>query len=405
MKLLIAPGHYYINDYQGSEYTRAYECIKEISHDKSISGDAIVGFSDVDSLGSIKIHKLYSKKPEFISNIDRIKFPFLVLKKSLFLMRNKQYDCIWHLGPFALNKTFSLLALMNKKKIRFILGPIYTPFDREKYVINERETQKELNVKIKLPIYKKLDSLIFHYFSNVTKVLSDITLKNANKILTVEKYGTELLFKKGFTNTEVIHLGIMKNRFATKPRIKSNNFFNILTVCDLIPRKRVIDIIEAINKITSEYRIVNLKLTIVGDGPIRNALEHTVEEYKLNKYIKFIGRVPRTQVHEYFRNSDLFVFASVLDTMPGVYFEALTASLPMVIAENGSTDELVADEFGGIVVEGKNPAKMAEAIVKIINDSKLYEEMSKKNYLLSNTSYNFEKEIAKLKYILKKNDK
>jgi glycosyltransferase involved in cell wall biosynthesis len=403
MKLLIAPAHYYLNETTGSEQTRVYECIKALSKDKEISGDAITGFCELKKMGNINIHCVYKNRPTNINSLNRLFFPFLIYKKSINLIRHNSYDILWHIGPFAINKTFNLITLLNLKKLKFIVGPIYTPFDRDKFLLLEKENKKNLSKYGKTNM-KSLDSFLFTYFSNLTKYLSDLTLKKADKIITIEDSGKSLLEKKGLKNIETLHLGTIKDNFKTRPRVKKNNYYNLLTICYLLPRKRVSDIITALHKLVYEYKKTNLHLTIVGDGPMKNFLMHLAIKMKIKKYITFTGFVPRPGVHKFFVNSDIFIFASVLDTMPAVYFEAMTASLPMVIAENDSANELKKDGFGGFVVPGKRPEKMAEAIYKIISNNKLYTDFSKRNYALSNGSYSFDRSILRLKNILFNHD-
>lgn len=393
MKLLIAPVHYYISESLGSEYTRAYESLKYISQDNNISGDAIVGYSDESRMGKINIHSLYHQKPLYISSFDRFIFPFLVFIKSLALMKKNTYDCIWHIGPFAIDRTFSLLALWNRKRVRFVIGPVFTPFDLKK---NRKHAKKDE----KIPFWQRVDIFFYKYFSSIFKFLFLLTLRYSNKIIVIEKVGSELLKERQITNTEVIHLGIIPDKFFVKSRNKKIVFFNLLTACYLIERKRVIDLVDAVNLMVNKFNKKKFLLTIVGGGPIKKYLEKSVSSLGLNRYIKFVGQIPRTKVHNYYKKSDIFVSASTLDSMPGMYFEAMTASLPMVVSENDSSLELLEDHFGGIVVEGKNPDKFARAILKIMNNPKLYAKMSRRNCQLVKTTYNYDNAMKRIKNIL-----
>ncbi len=167
MKLLIAPIHYIIDPDEGSEYTRAYEYVKYLTLDKEYSGDILVAYSKFDKIGNFRIHRLFDKKPVYISNLIRFKFIIWIFLKSLKLIRKNKYNCIWHYGPFAIGKTFSLLALMNNKKIPFIIGPIFTPLVASKNDAFGLFGKKSLEKNTKLPYIYKIDAFLYGKFSNL----------------------------------------------------------------------------------------------------------------------------------------------------------------------------------------------------------------------------------------------
>lgn len=395
MKLLIAPIHYFISETDGSEYTRAFENLKYISEDKNYFGDVLVGYSDVDRIGNFKIHKMLTKKPSSVSIYARIRFIIWVFYKGLLLTRENKYDCIWHQGPFAIGETFSLLAFFNMKRTRFIIGPIFTPFpDKGKISVYEKSADGKI---VKVSLWKKIDRIIYKYFSKTFYALSLLTLRSANKIITVEKFGEEILKSKKIKNVETITIGVIDKNFSVKPRSKKDRKLVLLSVNYLTARKRVEDLILALKILVNKYHIKNLKLIIVGDGPEMQNLKDLTSMNNLNKYVSFEGLLPRTKVGKYYKNADIFLAGSVQESMPGMYFEAMNASLPMVLAENISSMELGKNKFGGFIVKQKRPDLIAEATSKIIKNSMLYKELSLRNYNLMQSTYNFKLSMEKLK--------
>jgi glycosyltransferase involved in cell wall biosynthesis len=394
MKLLIAPLHYYINENSGSEHTRSFEYLKQIAKDKTFSGDVLVGYSGIKQIGNFKIHNLFDEKPSHISNFKRIQFIFLVFIKSLELMKSNKYNCIWHQGPFAIDSTFSPLAIWNRKKIRFVIGPVYSPFDmrffNNKNIKGRRRT-----------FFEKIDALIYGLLYKIFKPLSTLTLNMSNQIITIDSAGENTIRQKGIGHVKTITLGVIKNGFSSKPKSKIGKSFDLLTVGYLLERKRVTDLIEAVAILLKKYKVNNIKLTIVGDGPMEKKVKELSQELNLLKYISFIGFVPRTLIHKFYKKADIFVSGSILDTMPGMYFEAMSAALPMVIAKNDSSVELLKNGLGGFVVKEKSPDHMAQAIYKLLKNPQIYKEFSKNNYDLINSKYDFEKNIEVLKETFK----
>lgn len=397
MKILIAPAHYMIDETSGSEVTRAYEYISNVAKDSNYSGDIIVGYSDIAEIGNFKVHRLFKKEIKYVSTLMRLQFIFLVFLKSSQLLLQNKYDCIWHLGPFAIDQTFSLIGLLNRKKTRFVVGPIYTPhIEMNEEDLGSLEVSSDGRIS-KLSLKNKIDTLFYKRFNRSISFLSTYTLKSAHKVITIDHIGKEMLSERKINNTEVITLGIETLRFLMNPREKKDDKYSLLTVSYLFERKRVIDLIEAMKILKEKYNFEKFKLVIVGDGPQKERLEQVVKEYSLEKFVEFKGLVPRTQVHEFYKKADIFLSGSISDIMPGMYFEAMSASLPMILAENITSIELKRRKFGGFVVEGKNPDLMAKALMKVINDKETYKAFSDRNFYLMQNDYNFDVAISKLK--------
>lgn len=397
-KILVAPLHYVIDPDEGSEYTRAYEYLEYLSKDEKLSGDVLVGYCKINKLGNFRIHKMFNKKPAYISNVIRFKFIVWVFFKSLFLMRKNIYNLIWHQGPFAIDETFNLLALLNRKKIPFVIGPIFSP-------LNFTGTAdfgllgKKTKIKSSLALKNKIDGIVYKHFSKSFSYLSFLTLKKASQILSHDNIGKNLINKKGIKNIQVLTLSVISKDFTKRKQIRTKKYFILLAVGYFIERKRMIDIIEAVRILVSIHKIKNIRLTLIGDGTQKAEMKILTKKYKLEKFINFTGFIPRTKLAEHYKNSDIFLSASTADIMPGVYFEAMSASLPMVLAKNSTSKELSARKFGGFVVPAKSPKSIAISVQKLIKNKKLLAEYGQRNFLLMQNEYNFEKNIGRLKNI------
>ncbi len=107
---------------------------------------------------------------------------------------------------------------------------------------------------------------------------------------------------------------------------------------------------------------------IVGDGPERKSLISYFEDEGLIKRCVFTGYVPHSQIKDYYKASDLFVFASVTETQGLVVLESLAAGTPVVaIAQKGIANVLVNGE-GAYTVAEENEEEFLNAIVRAVND-------------------------------------
>ncbi|MDQ3099551.1 MAG: glycosyltransferase [bacterium] len=389
MRLLIAPLHYIADPSEGSEYTRSYNYLKYFALKEDLHGDILVGYTEKKTFGNLNVFCYFKTKPDYISNFMRIKFIIWTYYKANQLIKKNKYDLIWHNGPFAINETFSLLAIFNNKKIPFVIGPINTPHTFLGADENRSMGKKLSNSDSRFKkILKKFDSSTY-FFSIIFTNLSRLTLMSANKIYLSDSTGKKMLASKKIFHTTLAPKTFDTSGF-TKKELVINNNINLLNISYLVLRKNTEDLIEMMNILVNEYLMKNIFLTIIGDGPQRANLENRVKEFKINYNISFKGYIPRDQVPEYYKNAQIFVSSSLSESMPSMYFEAMAAGMPLVIAENSCTSDLLNEGVGAIVVRQKNPRQMAEAIKDILDNTDALKDMGEKNYELIKHKYSFE---------------
>lgn len=112
---------------------------------------------------------------------------------------------------------------------------------------------------------------------------------------------------------------------------------------------------------------VNAGLLIVGDGPYRGAVLDLVQQYNLQDYVWFAGRVMRERVCNYYAASELFVFSSVTETQGLVVAEALAAGCPVVAVDAPGVNEAFSNGNGGALTPPE-PALFAEEVASLLNN-------------------------------------
>ena len=117
----------------------------------------------------------------------------------------------------------------------------------------------------------------------------------------------------------------------------------------------------------------DVSLTLVGDGPLRGALEERARELGISERVRFAGR--RTDTAAFYRDCDLFVLLSDYEGMPMSIIEAMASGLPVVATRAGGVAELVDDGVNGALVEA-DAAAAAGAIAAICDDPALYARLS-----------------------------
>jgi glycosyltransferase involved in cell wall biosynthesis len=106
-------------------------------------------------------------------------------------------------------------------------------------------------------------------------------------------------------------------------------------------------------------------LLIVGDGPLRPAMEKLARDLGLKDQIRFLGI--RRDVPELMSAADAYVMSSTWEGMPMVLLEASAAELPIVATNVGGNGEVVLDGKSGFLVPPNDPEALAQAMLRLMS--------------------------------------
>ncbi len=106
-------------------------------------------------------------------------------------------------------------------------------------------------------------------------------------------------------------------------------------------------------------------LTSAGDGEDLALCRAEAERLGVADRIRFLGKIPRTQVDAEYAAADVFCFPSFREPMGGVFFEAMEYGLPVITAAYGGPDFIVDDQ-SGIRLPVETPEQFARAIADAI---------------------------------------
>lgn len=155
----------------------------------------------------------------------------------------------------------------------------------------------------------------------------------------------------------------IRARFRVVPNVVDTELFRpgdggregLLAVGLQYPAKGFDVLLDALARLPEE------RLTLVGDGPLRAALEAQAERLGIADRVEFAGTLPKREVAELMRRARLVVVPSRFETSGVVAIEALASGAPVVASRVGALPELLA-ESGGALVPPDDPAALAAAI-------------------------------------------
>jgi phosphatidylinositol alpha-1,6-mannosyltransferase len=174
--------------------------------------------------------------------------------------------------------------------------------------------------------------------------------------------------------------GISIDHFT--PGNKSEELLDQLNLCGkkvivcvgrLVHRKGQDRLIEALPEILRE--VPDATLLLVGEGPRRKALEELIKKHRVSESVRFVGRVQYAELPAYLRLGDIFAmpsrsrfFGLEVEGLGIVYLEASAAGLPVIGGASGGAPDAVLDGETGLVVDGRDPAAIAEAAIALLKN-------------------------------------
>ncbi|NMG75989.1 TIGR03088 family PEP-CTERM/XrtA system glycosyltransferase [Aromatoleum diolicum] len=116
-------------------------------------------------------------------------------------------------------------------------------------------------------------------------------------------------------------------------------------------------------------RTQQLRLMIVGDGPLRDAVEHEIARNRIGERVWLTGE--RRDVPEAMRAMDIFVLPSRAEGISNTILEAMACGLPVIATRVGGNPELVVDGETGMLVPAEDSAALADALAHYLADGEL----------------------------------
>ena len=123
------------------------------------------------------------------------------------------------------------------------------------------------------------------------------------------------------------------------------------------------------------------ELTMIGDGPLRASLERLAAELKVR--CRFMGLQPPAVVREMLQHARLLTLPSVttadghVEGLGMVLLEAQAMGVPVVGTLHAGIQEAVADGSTGTLVPERNHERLADAILRLLNDQDLWTRYSR----------------------------
>lgn len=190
-------------------------------------------------------------------------------------------------------------------------------------------------------------------------------LRSATTVIAVSDFIRQKAIDCGAppATTLVHHIGIPLHAPAAADVPRAG----VLFVGRLVEKKGVLDLILAVAALPSDLR--HLKITIVGDGPLRASLEDTAREQGVN--VAFLGSQTPEEVRSLMQACLMYAAPSRqsrsgdTEGLPTVVMEAGAAGAAVVGYSHAGIPDVVAHEVTGLLVEEGDVPALSRAIERL----------------------------------------
>src|SRR6195256_6328439 len=138
-------------------------------------------------------------------------------------------------------------------------------------------------------------------------------------------------------------------------------------VAALVPHKGQRYLVDAAHLVVQE--VPDARFVILGEGELRAHLEKQVHEHHLEKHVFLPGF--RTDVLGCIKGFDLFAMSSVTEGLGTSLLDAMACSRAIVATRAGGIPEIVDHGRTGSLVPPRDPAAMAQEIVRLLRNDDL----------------------------------
>lgn len=180
------------------------------------------------------------------------------------------------------------------------------------------------------------------------------------------------------------HLCVENSLFLNDKSVEHREY-DLMFSGQFTARKMPLFFAEVVKKVKD--KIPNIKILILGNGPLKDEFFAFLEKYDIN--FNYAGFVTQKELPTYYSNSKLFLFPTLLDAWGVVVNEAMASGTPVITTPYaGVVNDLIINNENGFILPTDIDTWASHAI-NILNSHDLWNIMSK-NARTHVLGYNFE---------------
>ena len=171
--------------------------------------------------------------------------------------------------------------------------------------------------------------------------------------------------------TDPIILDATRHKFALKRPL-------LLGVGPLEPRKNPLGLIKAFYQAQKQKNGPAMLAIAGGPGWLYDETRSLVAELRLERKVRFLGRVTDLELVTLYSMADVFAFPSFFEGFGVPPLEAMACGVPVITSNTSSLPEVAGD--AALLVDPHDVNALSQAILRVLGDEQLRAELVKKGY-------------------------
>lgn len=309
---------------------------------------------------------------------------------------------VWGAGPWSLAGVF--IKNKYKKRVKFTAS-YFTTFPHEMLGSYKAIEIKDYGIIPKIKYYFVLNIVakIYARFENAIVHTTDFVVvhyESTKNILKKEFSLPSKKMKKISYYVEIFQRNISKNKKDKEIENKLSKIFNnyktLIIICRQDPRKGINYLLKAFKMVTDKKR--DIRLIVVGSGSMLNLNKNLAKKLGIEKYVIFTGFV--SDFKPLLQKADIFVFPAIEEGSGSLsILEAMKEGKAIITTKCDGIPEDIIHNKDGLLVPMMDENALAEAILKLSNNSQLAKILgknTKNTYNSKFSSKNMYKDVGNL---------
>jgi len=161
----------------------------------------------------------------------------------------------------------------------------------------------------------------------------------------------------------------------------------LLLVCRFQRQKLVPESIRWLAQ--AKHQGIDLVVSIVGDGPERDAVKETIEEVDMTEFISLKGWLRKDKLLKQYQQADCFLNLSSYEGMPNTVLEAMACALPVIASDIPPHRGLVKHQVTGYLVDLSRPEYLIDQLTELVTDGRRGKVMGEAGRRFVSASYSW----------------
>lgn len=305
-----------------------------------------------ERVGNVNIYRIGGGFGYF-SKILFIPLAFLYAQK---LKKANRYNAFWAMMSYMILPV-TLLRLLG---------------DRTPYLLTLQDGDPFIHVFHRLRIF-------------IWKPLLKYGFRHAKRVQTISHFLAGWAKRMGYEgDVEIVPNGVDIKKFENRHIYSFKPDVILITTSRLVAKNGVEDIINAL-----KYLPKNVKLQILGVGPLESKLKNLAKSENLGSRVDFLGFVSQAELPKYLHKADIFVRPSLSEGLGISFIEAMAAGRPVIATPVGGIPDFLKDGETGLFCNTNDPKNIAEKVKEYGGNPELRVKIIQNAFKMVKEKYNW----------------